>query len=106
VVTLYLLLLCVGVVSFLMHFLAQFRLAALLRRRYPKQWEIIAGTGADKAGPLRIWMRLQQVLRSPALALFDDIAITRWQRIWRYGPRLAWLCWFAAIALQWHARRG
>mgnify|MGYP000909752937 CR=1 FL=1 len=105
-VALYLVLLCLGVLSFLLHFYAQYRLAWLLRRRYPQQWAIIAGEGPQRPGRLQLWLRLQGALRSPALLLFEDPAITRWQRLWRYGPWVAWLCWLVAVGLQWKARQG
>ncbi|WP_266169623.1 hypothetical protein [Dyella subtropica] len=103
-VTLYLSLLVAGVVFFLLHFLAQFRIAKLLRTRHPAQWQIIAEPKGELPGPLRIWMRLQLALRSPILPALEDTAITRWRRAWRYCPWAAWLCWFAALSLQWMAR--
>ncbi len=53
-----------------------------------------------KAGPLRLWMRMQYVLRSPALALLDDRAIDRWRAAWRYSQWLGWLCWLAALGIR------
>ena len=103
-VMLYLSLLLAGVVFFLLHFLAQARIASLLRDRHPGQWRIIAETEQGKPGPLRVWMRLQLALRSPILPALEDTAITRWRRVWRYCPWGAWLCWFAALGMQWMAR--
>lgn len=103
-VTLYLSLLLAGVVFFLLHFLAQARIASLLRARHPGQWQIIAEPEQGKAGPVRVWMRLQLALRSPILPALEDAAITHWRRVWRYCPWGAWLCWFAALGMQWMAR--
>lgn len=107
IVTLYLALLLSGVVCFVLYYLAQYRIARLLRDRHPQQWKIIAEAEQGRVGVVRIWMRLQHVLRSaqPRLPeLLQDPAITRWFRIWRVTLWLAWLCWFAAVFLQWHAR--
>jgi len=103
-VTLYLSLLFAGVVFFLLHFLAQARIARLLRERHPAQWKIIAETETGRSGILGVWMRLQLALRSPILPALEDAAITRWRRVWRYCPWGAWLCWFGALGLQWIAR--
>jgi hypothetical protein len=103
-IALYLLLLVAGVVLFLLHFLAQYRVASLLRTRHEAQWKIIAEPDNMPASPLRIWMRLQLALRSPILPALEDAALTRWRRVWRYCPWAAWLCWFAALGLQWMAR--
>lgn len=104
-ITLYLSLLFAGVVFFLLHFLAQYRIAVLMRTRHAAQWQIIAEPeGHQKPGLLRIWIRLQLALRSPILPALEDTAITRWRRVWRYCPWAAWLCWFAALSLQWMAR--
>ena len=104
-VMLYLSLLLVGVVFFLLHFFAQLRIARLLRERHPAQWKIIAETeDGGRPGPLRVWMRLQLALRSPILPALEDAAVTRWRRVWRYCPWGAWLCWFAALGMQWMAR--
>jgi len=102
--TLYLSLLLAGVVFFLLHFLAQARIAKLLRDRHPAQWKIIAETERGRSGPFGVWMRLQLALRSPILPALEDVAITRWRRVWRYSLWGAWLCWFAALGLQYLAR--
>jgi len=104
-ITLYLSLLFAGVVFFLLHFFAQYRIAVLLRTRHAGQWQIIAHPeGGETLSPLRVWMRLQLALRSPILPALEDTAITRWRRIWRYCPWAAWLCWFFALGMQWMAR--
>lgn len=103
-IELYLSLLIIGVVFFLLHFLAQIRIARLLQQRHPQQWQIIAVPDSGKGSPLRTWMRLQLALRSPILPALEDNAITRWRQIWRYAPWLAWTCWFGALAVQWSAR--
>lgn len=102
--TLYLSLLLAGVVFFLLHFFAQARIARLLRDRHPAQWKIIAETERGRSGPFGVWMRLQLALRSPILPALEDAAITRWRRVWRYFLWGAWLCWFAALGLQYLAR--
>ncbi|KRE89589.1 hypothetical protein ASG87_04485 [Frateuria sp. Soil773] len=106
-VALYLALLLGGVACFVLYYLAQYRIARLLRDRHPQQWKIIAEPEQGQASALRTWVRLQQVLRTaqPRLPeLLQDAAITRWYRVWRVGLWLAWLCWFAALFLQWRAR--
>ena len=103
-VMLYLSLLLTGVVFFLLHFIAQARIASRLREQHPAQWKIIAETERGNPGPFGIWMRLQLALRSPILPALEDASITRWRRVWRYCPWGAWLCWFAALGLQWMAR--
>ena len=102
--TLYLCLLLAGVVFFLLHFFAQARIARQLREHHPAQWKIIAETESGRSGVLGVWMRLQLALRSPILPALEDDTITRWRRVWRYCPWGAWLCWFAALGLQWMAR--
>jgi hypothetical protein len=91
-----------GVVAcFVLYYLAQYRLAVLLRERHPQQWKIIAGEGPG--GLLHTWVRLQRVLRGtrPRLPeLLQDPAITRWYRIWRSTLWLAWACLLAALFLQ------
>ena len=99
-ILLYLGLLGAGISLFLLSYFAQFRLAALLRGRYPQQWKIIAEPERGNASGWRTWIRLQHVLRSPALPALDDTAINRWQRTWRYGPWLGWLCWLGALAMR------
>jgi hypothetical protein len=104
VLALYGLLLLTGIVCFVLHFLAQWRIASIMRRRYPDQWRIVAEPDAGKAIALRTYGRFQHVLRSAAPALFDDAELNRWHRTWRLAPRIAWPCWFIAILLQFFAR--
>jgi hypothetical protein len=99
-IILYLTLLIGGVGLLLLSYLAQFRLAALLRKRYPQHWQIITEPEHGKTSAFRTWIRMQHVLRSPALPALDDAAINRWRQIWRFSPWLGWLCWFAAIAMR------
>ena len=103
-IELYLMLLVAGVVSFVLHFVAQYRVASLLRNKHPQQWQIIAEADGRPTTPWRTWLRLQLALRSPVLPALDDDGITRWRRLWRYCPWVAWLCWFGALAMQWAAR--
>jgi hypothetical protein len=100
VIVLYLVLLVVGVGLFLLSFAAQFRLAALLRKRYPQHWQVIADADRDKPSRWRRWVRMQHVLRSPALPALGDPAINRWRTLWRYGPWVGWLCWLGALAMR------
>ena len=99
-ITLYLALLTAGIGLFVLSYVAQFRLATLLRQRYPQQWKIIAEPEQGKATAFRIWIRMQHALRSPALPALGDAAINRWQRVWRYSPWLGWACWLAALAMR------
>ncbi|WP_243041563.1 hypothetical protein [Dyella sedimenti] len=103
-IELYLTLLLAGVACFLLHFASQYRVAALLRRRHPHEWQIIAESDGRPTNLLRTWMRLQLALRSPVLPALEDGAITRWRQAWRYSLWTAWLCWFAALGLQFNAR--
>jgi hypothetical protein len=103
-IQLYLTLLIAGVACFLLHFAAQYRVASLLRRHHPQQWQIIAADDGKPTNLLRTWMRLQLALRSPILPALDDKAVTRWRRAWRYSLWVAWLCWFAALGIQISAR--
>ena len=99
----YLALLTAGVVLFALSYAAQFRLAALLRRRYPQHWRVIVETGQGKSSKLsawRRWIRMQHVLRSPALPALRDASIDRWRNLWRSGPWLGWLCWMGALAIR------
>jgi hypothetical protein len=105
-IILYVLLLLAGIACFVMHFVAQYRFATILRQRYPEQWKIIAVPESGKANGFRTWTRLQHVLRSGAPALFNDKQLSFWHRAWRLAPLIAWPCWFAAIALQYFARHG
>lgn len=97
---LYLGLLACGVGLFVLSYVAPFRAAALLRNRYPQHWQVIIDAADGKAGMLRIWMRMQYVLRSPALKALDDRDINRWRAMWRYSQWLGWLCWLAALGLR------
>ncbi len=99
-IILYLALLVGGVGLFVVSYIAQFRLAALLRKRYPQQWQIIVEPEHGKTSAFRTWIRMQHVLRSPALPALGDPVINGWRQAWRYGPWLGWLCWFAALAMR------
>lgn len=97
---LYLTLLLAGVGLFVLSYVAQFRLASLLRQRYPQHWQIIAESTHGKASALRGFVRMQHVLRSPALPALGDASIDRWRSVWRYSPWLGWLSWLAAVAMR------
>jgi hypothetical protein len=99
-IILYLSLLVGGVGMFVLSYIAQFRLAAVLRKRYPQHWQIIAEPEHGKTSTFRTWIRMQHVLRSPALPALGDAAINRWRQIWRYSPWLGWLCWLAALTMR------
>lgn len=101
---LYIGLLLVGISCFLLHYIALLQLARRLQRQHPQQWQIIAEADGVKTGLLRLWVRMLQVARSPALPAMEDAVIDRWLRLWRLSPWLAWACWFGALALQWKAR--
>lgn len=103
-ITLYLALLLAGVGVFSLSFVAQWRIATLMRQRYPQYWKIIAEPEQGKTGAMRTWARLQHALRSPALPALNDHIITGWQRIWRYSPWIGWICWFAALSVRLLAR--
>ena len=103
-VELYLSLLIAGVACFVLHFTSQYRIAALLQRHHPREWQIIAEVDGRPTNLLRTWVRLQLALRSPVLPALEDNAITRWRQAWRYSLWLAWLCWFAALGIQFNAR--
>ena len=96
----YLLLLVAGVSLFALSFVAQYRLATLLRQRYPQHWQIIAAADQARPSAWRRWARMQQVLRSPALPALGDPEIDRWRNLWRLGPWLGWLCWLGALAMR------
>jgi len=96
----YLALLIAGVGLFAMSFVAQFRLGTLLRKRYPQHWQVIVDADQHKPSSWRRWIRMQHVLRSPALPALRDPAINRWRNLWRYGPWLGWLCWLGALAMR------
>jgi hypothetical protein len=99
-IILYLALLVSGVSLFVLSYVAQFRLAALLRQRYPQQWKIIAEPEHGKTTAFRTWIRLQHALRSPAMPALGDTTINGWQQMWRYSPWLGWLCWLFALAMR------
>jgi hypothetical protein len=99
-ITLYLALLTGGIVLFALSYVAQFRLAALMRQRYPQHWKIVAEPELGKASSFRTWIRMQHVLRSPALPALGDATINGWMRVWRYSPWLGWLCWLGALAMR------
>ncbi|MDE2154407.1 MAG: hypothetical protein KGJ32_00715 [Xanthomonadaceae bacterium] len=99
-IILYLGLLLGGVGLFVLSFVAQFRLAALLRQRHPQQWRIIAEPEHGRASAWRTWIRLQHALRSPALPAMGDTILDGWRRLWLYSPWLGWLCWLAALAMR------
>lgn len=99
-IILYLALLVAGVIAFILSYVAQFRLASLMRQRYPQHWKIIAEPETGKASGLRTWARMQHALRSPAMAVLDDSAINRWLRVWRYSPWFGWVGWLAALGMR------
>ncbi|MDE2249701.1 MAG: hypothetical protein KGJ96_14165 [Xanthomonadaceae bacterium] len=99
-IILYLLLLTAGVGLFALSYLALFRLAALLRRRYPQHWQVIVEADRGKPSAWRTWVRMQQVVRSPALPALGDPDINRWSSVWRYSPWLGWLSWLAALSMR------
>jgi hypothetical protein len=99
-IILYLALLLGGIGLFVLSYLAQFRIARLVRSRYPQYWKIIAEPEHGQATAFRIWIRMQHALRSPALPALGDAAIDRWQRVWRYSPWLGWACLLGALAMR------
>jgi len=96
----YLILLAGGVGLFILSYVAPFRVAALLRQRYPQHWQVIADADQGRHSALRTWVRMQQVLRSPALPAIGDRSIERWRLIWRWSQWLGWLCWLAALGMR------
>jgi hypothetical protein len=98
----YVALLLAGLVCLILHYLAPFRVAALMRRRHAQHWQIVEGSGGVRG--LRLWVRMQHVLRSPAIQALGDPAISGWWRVWRYSQWLAWSCWLIALGLQWAQR--
>ncbi|MBE1160013.1 hypothetical protein IGX34_06415 [Dyella sp. 7MK23] len=99
-------LLLIGLACFLLHALLPFRIAKRLRQDYPQHWQVIVDTGVSgqsARGP-QLWLRMQAVLRSPAIRAIGDASLTRLWRSWRYSQWLAWGCWIAALAMQWHSR--
>ena len=102
-IVIYLALLTAGVVLFLLSYVAQFRLGALLRKRYPQHWQVIVEGDqgkSSKPSAWHRWVRMQSVLRSPALPALRDASINRWRNLWRSGPWLGWLCWLGALAIR------
>jgi hypothetical protein len=99
-IILYLVLLVAGVCLFALSYFAQFRLAQVMKQRYPQHWQIIAEPDAGKASILRTWIRMQHAFRSPAMPALGDALIDRWLRIWRYSPWLGWICWLAALGMR------
>ncbi|HEY8327907.1 MAG TPA: hypothetical protein VIO59_05625 [Rhodanobacter sp.] len=99
-IVLYLALLASGVGLFVLSYVAPFRIAALLRWRYPQHWQVIATAAQGRLPGFRIWASMQQVLRSPALPALGDAAIDRWRLVWRYSQWLGWLCWLAALTMR------
>lgn len=99
-IILYLFLLVAGVCLFGLSYFAQFRLARVMKQRYPQHWKIIAEPDAGKASGMRTWMRMQHAFRSPAMRALGDPVIDRWLRVWRYSPWLGWVFWLAALAMR------
>ncbi len=99
-IILYLTLLTSGVGLFLLSYIAQFRLASLMRGRYPQHWKIVSEPEQGKSSGFRTWIRMQHVLRSPALPALGDASINRWRLVWRYSPWLGWLSWLGALAMR------
>jgi hypothetical protein len=95
-------LLLAGLVCLVLHYVAPFRVARRLRQQHPQHWQIIDSHG--EAHGLRLWVRMQHVLRSPAIQALADPVVTRWWRTWRYSQWLAWACWLVALGLQWVQR--
>jgi hypothetical protein len=100
VIVLYLALLAGGVSLFVLSYVAPWRIAVRMRQQYPQQWQIIAEPEQGRPSVVRTWLRLQQVLRSPALAALEDPRIDGWRRVWRYSPWLGWLGWLIALAMR------
>ncbi|MEO8779610.1 MAG: hypothetical protein ABI389_13180 [Rhodanobacter sp.] len=102
-IVVYLALLTAGVILFGLSCAAQFRLGALLRKRYPQHWQVIVEADQGKSSQpsaWRRWARMQNVLRSPALPALRDASINRWRNLWRFGPWLGWLCWMGALTIR------
>jgi hypothetical protein len=99
-IILYLGLLACGVGLFVLSYVAPFRVAALLRQRYPQHWQVITDAAGGRLSGFRTWASMQQVLRSPALPALGDVAINRWQAIRRYSQWLGWACWLGALAMR------
>lgn len=99
-IILYLLFLTAGISFFVLSYVALFRLATLLRQRYPQHWQVIVEADQGKTSAWRTWVRMQQVVRSPALPALGDVNVNRWTSIWRYSPWLGWLCWLGALSMR------
>lgn len=99
-IVLYLILLIAGVCLFALSYVAQFRLAQVMKQRYPQHWKIIAEPDAGKASGWRTWVRMQHAFRSPAMPALADPVIDRWLRVWRYSPWLGWVFWLGALAMR------
>ena len=97
---LYVALLFVGMIAFVTHLVAQFRVAHILRKRYPQQWDIVSADDDQSHRRLHTWARLQRVLRTGIPEMFDDRQLTFWHQCWRYAPWVAWPCWIGALALR------
>jgi len=100
VLAVYLGLLFAGVALFVLSYVAPFRVARLMRQRYPQHWQVVTESANGRTGAVHTWMRMQYVLRSPALPALQDRDIDRWRGIWRYSQWLGWLCWLAALAMR------
>lgn len=96
----YILLLLAGGIGFALHLYAQYRVATLIRRRHPQQWDIIARPESGRPSRMRTYARFQHVLRSQVPQMFEDTDIRRWHRIWRVAPWVAWPCWVAVLLIQ------
>ncbi|HEX7339478.1 MAG TPA: hypothetical protein VF271_06035 [Rhodanobacteraceae bacterium] len=100
---LYIALLVVGLAGFVLHLVAQLRVAGILRKRYPQQWNIVAADGRHHR--LMTYAHLQRVLRSSIPEMFADAQLNHWHRLWRIGPWIAWPCLAGAIVLHVYAAR-
>ncbi len=95
-----LVLLLAGAAGFAAHLYAQWRFARTLRTRYPDKWRILEAPEARPVSRLRMWARLQRVLRSKVTELFEDAELTHWHRVWRFAPWVAWPCWIGVLLLK------
>ena len=98
-----LVLLLAGAAGFVAHLYAQWRFARTLRTRYPDKWRIIEQSESGPVNRVLVWARLQRVLRSNVVDLFEDAELLHWHRMWRYAPWLAWTCWLAWLVMQYFA---
>ncbi len=96
---LYIVLLIIGLIGFVLHLVAQYHVARILRHRYPQQWDIVSANDRPRHRHLHTWARLQRVLRTRIPEMFNDNELTRWHQCWRYAPWVAWPCWIGALAL-------